>query len=85
MKESEDLGHYLVLFIILLIGLVSFWYFSYQKFVQVWAVILTGLAYVLWGVIHHYLDKTLHAKLVFEYLATAIFGVLIILSLLLRA
>jgi len=77
--------HYLILILILGIGLVSFWFFHYQKMMQIWTVVLTGLAYVLWGVIHHYLEKTLHAKLVLEYLTTAVFGVLLILSLLLRA
>jgi len=81
---KEHRVHYLILVIILLIGLSAFWFCRYQKFIQVWVVIFTSLAYVAWGAIHHYLDKDLHFKLMLEYLSTAIFGVIIILSLLLR-
>ena len=84
-KIRENFSHYLVLAVILNIGLAGFICFQYVRAVQFWVVFLTGVAYVIWGIIHHYLEGDLHLRVVLEYLATAIFGFLIIWFLLLRA
>lgn len=84
-KIRQNFSHYLVLAVILNIGLAAFWYFQYVRTIQLWAVFLTGIAYVIWGIIHHHLEGDLHLKVVLEYLTTAILGFLIIWFLLLRA
>jgi len=84
-KIKENFSHYLVLAVILNIGFIAFWYFQFVMAIQIWVVLLTGLAFVIWGVVHHYLKEDLHQRVVLEYLSTAILGFLIIWFLLLRA
>lgn len=84
-KIRQNFSHYLVLAVILNIGLAAFWYFQYLRAIQLWVVLLTCGAYVVWGIIHHHFEGDLHLKVVLEYLTTAILGFLIIWFLLLRA
>lgn len=77
--------HYFVLLIILALSGVAFFYFRYFRSVQIIISLLTGLVYVLWGLIHHYYEGDLHLKIVLEYLATVTFGLAVIWFLLLRA
>lgn len=84
-KIKKDFVHYLVLAVILNIGLGAFWYFQYLRTIQLWVVAFTSVAFVTWGIIHHYLCQELHLRVVLEYLATAILGFLVIWFLLLRA
>jgi len=83
-KIRQNFSHYLVLAVILNFGLVAFWYFQYQRIMQAWVVFFTGLAYLVWGIIHHYLEDDLHLKIFLEYLSTSLFGFLVIWFLLLR-
>jgi hypothetical protein len=46
---------------------------------------LTGTAYLIWGIIHHYLEGDLHEKVILEYLSLAAFGIILAWFLLLRA
>lgn len=63
--------HYLILFIILALGLLGFWHFSYQPPLQ-WVVILAvAILYVAWGVVHHLLEGNLNYKIVIEYTSMA--------------
>lgn len=77
--------HYLVLVIILTLGAGAFWYFNYLRTAQIMVLLLTGVTYVVWGVVHHYLEGDLHEKVVLEYLSTAALGVILVWFLLLRA
>lgn len=84
-KLRDYFGHYLILAIILFIGLAAFWYFRFVGSFQLVVVALTGLAFLVWGVIHHSLMGDLHLRVFLEYLSTAVFGFLVIWFLLLRA
>lgn len=46
-------------------------------------VIAVAVAYVAWGVIHHWRSGDLHPKVVLEYVGIAILGVAIVWSVLL--
>ena len=73
--------HYLTLGFILLaalIGLVTLRYHPLRPLV----IMLTAVAYVLWGIIHHLILGTLHRKVVLEYLGLAVLGAIIISTLL---
>lgn len=74
------LGHYLVLFFILIFGFGTIAYFSRQPQVQILSAFITASFYVVWGVIHHYLAKDLHPRIILEYAAIALLGFLIIFS-----
>ena len=76
---------YLVLLIILLLSGWFFLKFNYLKQVQMLVLCLTGFVYIVWGIVHHYLEGDLHPKIIFEYLSTAVLGVIIIWFLLLRS
>lgn len=63
--------HYLVLFLILAFGLGGLWSSSSRPGVQFFLIIFTALAYILWGMIHHFLEKSLNLKVVVEYILVA--------------
>lgn len=82
---GENAKHYLILALIFSLALIAFGYFRYVSSIQILIVLLTAASYVSWGVIHHYAKGDLHPRVVFEYLSLAVFGVLILWFLLLRA
>jgi hypothetical protein len=77
--------HYLVLLMILTLGAGAFWYFNHLRAAQAVVLLLTGTAYLIWGIIHHYLEGDLHEKVILEYLSLAAFGIILAWFLLLRA
>lgn len=80
----EHLGHYLVLLFILSFGAFAFVYFQRFPQSQIVSLFLTASFYVLWGIIHHYLEGDLHLRIIFEYLAVALLGFLILWSIINR-
>lgn len=78
-KEIKDhQGHYLVLLFILLFGALTFFYLGRNPQAQIVSVFLTAVFYVLWGVVHHYLEGDLNIRIVMEYLAMAILGFVVL-------
>ena len=75
---------YLILVLIFLAGLFFFSYFRYNQTIQIGCVIVLSIAYFLWGIVHHYQDKTLYLKVIIEYLLIAFLGAILIISLILR-
>jgi len=81
---SKHLPHYLTLIGILLIGLFGFVIFSHDRVFQVAIAIAIALSYVVWGIIHHFLHKDLYLIVLVEYMAVALLGLIIVLSLIAR-
>ncbi len=79
------LSHYLALLSLLAFGLFFFLYFSYNRTIQALCVIGLSLAYFLWGMVHHYLEKNLYWKVVVEYFLVALLGAILLISLIYRA
>ena len=77
---KEHKFHYLVLLFILVFGIVSFCYLRRFPQAQTVSIFLTASFYVLWGVLHHYLEGDLHLRVILEYLAVAILGFLVLWS-----
>lgn len=77
--------HYFVLLIILNLGIGLFYFLRFNPFYQLVVILATSLAYLFWGIIHHWLAEDLHLKVILEYFLFACLVVLIILSLLFRA
>jgi len=77
--------HYLVLLVILNLGIGMFFMLRFNLFYQTIVVLATGTAYVIWGVVHHWLEEDLHLKVFLEYFLIALVFCVIILSLLFRA
>lgn len=82
---KKHFHYYLVLLVILNLGIGLFYFFRFNPFYQMKVILATSIAYVVWGIIHHWLSEDLHLKVVLEYLLIAILVNLIILSLLFRA
>lgn len=84
-KDIKDhKTHYLILLFILLFGILSFWYLRTNQQAQMVSVFLTAVFYVLWGIIHHYIEGDLHIRIIMEYLAIAILGFVILWMLIFR-
>ena len=77
--------HYLSLGLILSIGFLLFINLSYYPALQLSVILAMSTSYVAWGIIHHWLHKDLHFKIVAEYALVAMFAILIFSSLLYRA
>lgn len=74
--------HYLVLAFILIGGTMTFWFVRPDTFLQLVVGIVTSLSYVLWGIIHHWLQKDLHQKIVVEYILIGVIAVILLATVL---
>ena len=68
---------FIILGIILLIGLVLFFIFSFNTEYQRYTIYFTSIGYFLWSLYHHYQRRDLHLSIVIEYLALIAFASLI--------
>ncbi|KKR28771.1 MAG: hypothetical protein UT61_C0042G0006 [Candidatus Woesebacteria bacterium GW2011_GWA1_39_8] len=84
-KFVKDLRHYIPLVSIVLVALVGFILFSYDRAFQTFLVIAVAAAYVAWGIVHHHIHKDLHLSVIIEYVVIATLGLVIVFSLLFRA
>lgn len=72
MTSKEHLLHYLILFLILTLGLVGFVVFAFRPQLQLLVVGLTVGGYVLWGIVHHYIEDRLRWDVVGEYILVGV-------------
>lgn len=77
---KEHFFHYLTLAFILIFGIIAFIYFRRYPQAQEISIFLTASFYVLWGIVHHYIEGDLHLRIIFEYLAVALLGFVILWS-----
>lgn len=77
--------HYFSLISILVMALLGFLVFSYDKIFQCGIAFAASLAYLSWGVVHHRLHKDLTWMVFLEYLAVSILGLIVVVSLILRS
>lgn len=84
-KALKHLSHSLLLIGILLSGFIGLILFSYSKNAQLLIAALTSFSYVLWGVIHHTHNRDFHWEVLFEYMAVAFLGLIIVFTLVIRA
>lgn len=80
----KDLKHYLSLMAVLSIGFGLFWIFNFNRQIQVWITVGLGIAYVLWGTLHHFLKKEFHWQILWEYIVVATVACVVIIFLLMR-
>lgn len=59
--------HFIVLVIILVSGVGMFMMAKDNNFLQLLIGVVTSMAYIAWGIIHHYLQGDIHRKVVIEY------------------
>jgi lipopolysaccharide export LptBFGC system permease protein LptF len=80
MKQS--IIHFLVLVAILTAGVFTFIYVRPNTTIQLFVGIVTTVAYVLWGVIHHAIKKDMHQKVVVEYLLIGTIAIVLLVTML---
>ena len=66
--------------LILICGTAAFFYFGYDQHDQRRVVYVTGAAYFLWSLFHHYRKGDLEVSLIVEYLAISLFAVILLAS-----
>jgi hypothetical protein len=74
--------HYIVLAIILGAGLGAFLYASPDTALQFIVGIVIAVSYVIWGLIHHAIEKDLHQKVVVEYILIAAIAIVLLATIL---
>ncbi len=82
---SRHLPHYFALFGVLIVGLLAFLFFSYDRLFQASVAVALAASYVSWGIVHHWLHHDLHLSVVIEYIAVACLGLVMVFSLIFRA
>lgn len=83
MKQTHVI-HYLVLACILLGGIATFYYVRQSTNLQLAVGVVTSISYILWGFIHHTIQKDLHRKVVIEYVLVGTIAIVLLATVLLR-
>lgn len=73
--------HALVLLLILGGGVATFAYTSGDRMLQLATGVVTAVAYVMWGIIHHSLTGDLHRNIVIEYLLIGSIAIVLLITL----
>lgn len=76
--------HYASLILILLLGLIMFYLNIGFPNRQLLVIILISFFYVMWGIIHHFLQGDLHPKIVVEYILIAIIAIMLLRGAIIR-
>jgi hypothetical protein len=79
MKKYQSLINISVLSVILIIGVISFMKFTGNQSAQLLIGIMIAIFYAIWGILHHWLDKSLHRKVVIEYLLISAIAIMVLL------
>lgn len=74
--------HFLILILILAIGVSSFFYSQGYPRLQIIVAIMISATYVLWGILHHALQKDLHPKVVIEYILMGVVAFVLLMTIL---
>lgn len=74
-KSLRHIFHYSILLIMMVAGIIAIIFTGRNLSAQTGIVILIGFAYFVWGLVHHALERTLHAEVVIEYLLLAALGI----------
>lgn len=79
--KHHKLIHAFVLLLILLGGAMTFWYAIGNTRLQLMAGVVTTVAYVAWGIIHHAMQGDLHRNVVVEYVLIGSIAIVLLLTL----
>jgi hypothetical protein len=82
--KKQHILHFIVLVGILTGGVTAFILASSSSSLQLIIGIITSVAYVLWGFIHHAMQKDLHKKIVVEYVLIGAIAIIMLATILQR-
>lgn len=72
----NHIPHYIVLALISIIIVVSRLVFTFDQNLLIQALFIIAFIYVIWGIIHHWLDHDLTFKIMVEYILIAAIAML---------
>lgn len=81
-KSLRHISHYIVLLIILMAGLIAMIGSGKSTLLHTIILIIISASYLVWGVIHHFIEKELHIEIVLEYLIFSLLGTVFVLGVL---
>ena len=81
-KINEHVAYYVSLIIIFALGIFLMSSAAPNKQLQMLIFVIMAFFYVVWGVMHHFINHELSAKIVVEYILIGILGVAIMFFLL---
>lgn len=81
-KSLRHLGHYIILLVILMTGLVGMIVSGKSAPTHTVILISISVGYFVWGIIHHLLEKDLHPEIVLEYFLMSSLGLATVLGVL---
>lgn len=74
--------HFLILVAILGTGIITFFSVRNNSSTQLAVGVVTTVAYVCWGVIHHAIQKDLHQRVVVEYILVGLIAIMLLVTVL---
>lgn len=77
MKTKNDIFYYLSLLIILSLGGIAIYIASPNRYLQFLLIVITSFFYILWGILHHFLNHDLDERVMLEYFLIAALGVVV--------
>ncbi|HXS15277.1 MAG TPA: hypothetical protein VN711_04055 [Candidatus Saccharimonadales bacterium] len=75
---KKHLGYYVSFLLILAGGVFLVYQSQGDKMLQLDFVILLSLAYVVWGLLHHFVHHSMSIKVVIEYIVVALLGIAVV-------
>ena len=85
-KIKEDISHHVLEYALLIVSgalfLTFLAIFKAQPTKQFMVTVVFVIYYILWGIIHHTRDQSLHLKIVLEYIAIGAIALLLLRTLL---
>lgn len=71
----KHLNYYLALLVMQIIGLFVILSLTGNRELQVAVIIISTIGYVVWAILHQYLEHSLTTKIVVEYVLFGLFGI----------
>lgn len=81
-RPTRSLIDYLILTLIVTVAVILTIYFNGNKNYQQFIIVGFSLLYVIWGVVHHLIEKTFKTKIILEYILFGILGSIVVMGLL---
>jgi len=81
-KPLSSIFDYLILTVLVSIAIILILYFNGSKSLQEIIILGLSISYIVWGIVHHAKLKTLHTKVILEYVLFAVLGCIIVTGLL---
>lgn len=84
MKQPNlpHLLHYLILVVLMFVGIGAIVIFGGHPSLRVFIILGLSGGYLVWGVAHHYLERTLNWEIFIEYLLYSLLGSALVFSVL---